>query len=67
MNVKGDLSVFPDFADVSGYAAEAMECAVGIKLINGSTNPNGGADLLLPKGTTTRAQCAQMFLNYSKN
>jgi len=61
----GDLKKFPDVKDISAYAVEALTWANGIKLINGSTNPNGGSDILLPKGTATRAQVAQMLLNYA--
>jgi hypothetical protein len=63
LSAKGDLSVFPDYADTSSYGVEPLTWANGVKLINGSTGSDG-IDYLLPKGTTTRAQCAQMFKNY---
>ncbi|MDR0819212.1 MAG: S-layer homology domain-containing protein, partial [Oscillospiraceae bacterium] len=63
LSAKGDLSVFPDSGDTSSYGVEPLTWANGVKLINGSTGYDG-IDYLLPKGTTTRAQCAQMFKNY---
>lgn len=48
---------FPDTGDVSNYAKEAMTWAVDKGIINGS---DGRLD---PKGTATRAQVAQVFLN----
>ena len=52
---------FPDAGDVSGYAAEAMRWAVSRGVISGSDGR------LLPLSTATRAQVAQIFLNYSVN
>lgn len=48
---------FPDTGKVSGYAIQAMKWAVSHGIINGS---DGKLD---PKGTATRAQVAQVFLN----
>lgn len=48
---------FPDTGKVSGYAVQAMKWAVSHGIINGS---DGKLD---PKGTATRAQVAQVFLN----
>lgn len=48
---------FPDTGDVADYAKEPMTWAVDKKIINGS---DGKLD---PKGTATRAQVAQVFLN----
>ena len=54
----GDFSSFPDASNVDGYAEEAMKWAVGNGLIKGSDGQ------LLPRDNATRAQVAQMFLNY---
>jgi hypothetical protein len=56
----GDFSSFPDASNVDGYAEEAMKWAVGNGLIKGSDGQ------LLPRDNATRAQVAQMFLNYQK-
>lgn len=58
---KGDLSVFPDRADLSGYAEEAMIWANGAKLITGSDN------YLVPQGTATRAQLAAILMRFAEN
>ena len=55
----GSLDGFADKDAVSNYAKEAMSWAVGSKIINGVS-----ATELQPKGTATRAQMAQMFLNF---
>lgn len=51
------FEAFPDKGKVSGYAVQAMKWAVSHGIINGS---DGRLD---PKGTATRAQVAQVFLN----
>lgn len=48
---------FPDITQVSNYAEEAMQWATSKGILNGS---NGK---LNPKGTATRAQVAQVFMN----
>lgn len=48
---------FPDTGAVSSWAEEAMQWAVNNGIINGSDGR------LNPKGSATRAQVAQMFLN----
>jgi len=55
---KDNISSFPDKSDVSSWASFAMSWAVGEGIINGSDGK------LLPKGTATRAQTAQILLNY---
>lgn len=55
----GDLSGFPDGAEVSGWAREAMSWAVGRGLLTGRA---GGR--LEPKGYTTRAEAAQILMRY---
>ena len=49
---------FPDMGDVSSFAASAMRWAVSWEVISGS----GGR--LLPQSSATRAQVAQIILNY---
>ncbi|MDR3277601.1 MAG: S-layer homology domain-containing protein, partial [Oscillospiraceae bacterium] len=61
LSAAGDLSVFSDAAKISGYAKTNMEWAVGKKLINGM-----GDGTVNPQGTASRAQVAQILLNYSK-
>ena len=60
-DARGDLSVFSDASQVSGYAVEAMQWAVGAGLINGS---NGK---LMPKDNATRAQVAAIIMRFLKN
>ncbi|MDR0905594.1 MAG: S-layer homology domain-containing protein [Oscillospiraceae bacterium] len=57
----GDLSKFPDASKISDYARDAAAWAVANKIINGM-----GDGTFAPQGTTTRAQGAQMLLNYGK-
>ncbi len=57
---KGDLTVFTDAAKVSGWAKDAMAWAVGAGVLKGS----GGA--LNPTGTATRAETAQILMNFFK-
>jgi len=59
LSAAGDLSVFSDAAKISDYARTNMEWAVGKKLINGM-----GDGRVAPQGTATRAQAAQILLNY---
>lgn len=56
----GSLSAFPDAGAVSAWAAEAVAWAVGEKLINGT-----GAGSLDPQGTASRAQVAQILMNFA--
>ncbi|MBQ2157461.1 MAG: ribosomal protein L7/L12, partial [Oscillospiraceae bacterium] len=55
-DVSADLSSFPDSGEVSGWALEGMQFAVGSGLIEGS----GGS--LLPAKDATRAQTVTVFL-----
>ena len=55
MDAAEHLNAFADAADVSSYAVQAMNWAVGQGLIQGS---NG---LLLPQGTADRAQIAAVL------
>ena len=50
---------FNDASQISSYALPAMRWAVGNGILNGEGN-----GILDPKGLATRAQVAQMFMNY---
>lgn len=52
-----EILKFPDTGDVADYAKEPMTWTVDKEIINGSDGK------LNPKGTATRAQVAQVFLN----
>ena len=54
----GSLTSFGDAAKVSAYAENALEWAVGSKIINGD---NGN---LKPQGKATRAEAAAMFARF---
>ena len=61
VSAKGDLTTFADGAKTSSWAAEAMEWAVGSKLLSGK-----GGNVLDPTGTATRAEVAQIFMNFAQ-
>ena len=54
------MSGYTDVAQMADWAKGYMETAVGMGLISGSNNT------LNPTGTATRAQVAQLLLDYSK-
>jgi hypothetical protein len=60
-SAKGDLSAFTDSGKISAWATEALIWANGEKLINGM-----GDGTIAPQGTATRAQVAQILLNYAQ-
>ena len=57
-----DLSEFTDGDQVSAYAEEAMQWAVGSGIVSGMGNGT-----LNPKGTATRAQVASMIKRTVEN
>ena len=57
-----DLSAFADRDKISGWAEHAMSWAVGDGLLNGKT-----ATILDPTGTATRAEVAQILMNFAEN
>ncbi len=61
-----DLSTFPDGAQVSSWAKEAMQDAVALGLINGSKAPDGKV-YLDPQGSATRQQVATILMNFCQN
>ena len=61
-----DLSTFPDGANVSSWAKEAMQDAVALGLINGTKAPDGKV-YLDPQGSATRQQVATILMNFCQN
>ncbi|MBQ9932233.1 MAG: choice-of-anchor I family protein [Ruminiclostridium sp.] len=61
VTAQGDLTTFGDWEQVSDYAVEAMEWAVGSSLIQGID------DNLVPGGSATRAQLATIFSRFITN
>ena len=61
-----DLSTFPDGAQVSGWAKEAMQDAVALGLING-TKASDDMVYLDPQGSATRQQVATILMNFCQN
>ena len=61
-----DLSTFPDGAQVSGWAKEAMQDAVALGLINGTKAPDDKV-YLDPQGSATRQQVATILMEFCKN
>ena len=58
---RADIAKYEDKNDISNYAITAMQWACDAGIIQGISTT-----LLSPKGTTTRAQAAQMFYMYLK-
>ena len=54
------LDSFTDSASVSKYAAQAMQWAVGAQVMNGRTTTT-----LEPQGIATRAEVAQLLVNFN--
>ena len=61
-----DLSTFPDGAQVSSWAKEAMQDAVALGLING-TKASDGVVYLDPQGSAARQQVATIQMNFCQN
>ena len=61
-----DLSTFPDGANVSRWAKEAMQDAVALGLINGTKAPDGLV-YIDPQGSATRQQVATILMNFCQN
>ncbi len=57
-----DLAAYADGSSVSGWAAEAMSWAVNAGLISGV-----GGNQIAPTGTASRAQVAQILMNFCEN
>ena len=61
-----DLSKFPDGAQVSSWAKEAMQDAVALGLING-TKASDGVVYIDPQGSAARQQVATILMNFCQN
>ena len=61
-----DVLTFPDGANVSSWAKEAMQDAVALGLING-TKASDGLVYLDPQGSATRQQVATILMNFCQN
>ena len=61
-----DLSTFPDGANVSSWAKEAVQDAVALGLINGTKAPDDKV-YLDPQGSATRQQVATILMNFCQN
>ena len=62
LNVSGTaLDPFPDRGNVSGFALTPMSWAVTWEIIRGTADGN-----LMPRSTATRAEVAQIILNYNR-
>ncbi len=59
---EADLSIYPDAADVSGWALNAVKWAVANKLISGVSS--SGTVYLKPRNQSTRAQVATILKAY---
>ena len=59
---RADLTAFADAANISAYAKESMSWANAEGLISGRS-----AAELAPQGTATRAEMAQILMNYRRN
>lgn len=62
VTLEENLGGFADSGSISEYAITAMNWAVGQGIINGR-----GGNMLIPTGTATRAEAAQMLMNYQQN
>ena len=61
-----DLTGYPDYSSISGYARTAMSWAVAQGLICGADN-GMGVVTLQPKGDATRAQTAAVIMRFCQN
>ena len=59
VSAQGDLSAFVDGHTTSSWAQESMTWAVGAGLLSGK-----GLGMLYPTGTATRAEVAQIMMNF---
>lgn len=58
ISAKGNLDAFPDASAVSSFSKEAMNWAVGAKLIQGDQGK------INPQGSASRAQCATIITRF---
>ena len=62
MSAQGDLSDFVDGHTTSAWAQESMTWAVDAGLLSGK-----GLGMLYPTGTATRAEVAQIMMNFCES
>ena len=60
-SMKADISQYQDAANVSDFAQEAMEWAVGNEIITGKYNETQ----LDPQGEASRAECATIIMRFT--
>ena len=60
-DIVDDLTAFKDADDISDWSKNAISWAVGSGLLSGKGN-----GILDPKGTATRAEVAQILMNFTK-
>lgn len=61
-SIRADFSSYVDSEDVSPWAKDAMQWAVGNDILKGKKNNEGNT--LVPKGFATRAECATMIVAF---
>lgn len=59
---KADFSEFADASGVSSFAEDAMQWAVGMKIITGKDN----GTRLDPQGNASRAECATIIMRFNE-
>lgn len=59
---RADLTSYPDYSQVSGFAKDAMSWATAEGMISGSLS--GGKVYLLPQSNATRAQAAAILMRF---
>ncbi len=68
VSVRADITNYVGYSEISDYASEAMEWAVGVGLISGLQSEENGIEIydLAPKGNATRAQLATILMRFCK-
>ena len=61
-----DLTGYPDYSSIAGYARTPMSWAVEQGLISGSGHSDGSVTLE-PNGAATRAQTATILMRFCQN
>ncbi|MBQ3183249.1 MAG: alkaline phosphatase [Clostridia bacterium] len=59
------IASFPDASTIASWAKTSLEWAADRKIVSGVALPDGSS-VVSPKGTTTRAQAAQMLMTFIK-
>ncbi len=61
-----DITVYPDYSNISSWAIESMAWANSAGLISGKVIKDKGVVLLAPKDNTTRQECASVLMRFHK-